>query len=96
MYQKKCNNHMQTILACITILSSLLNSGPFHGWFAVQFDKYNGSLYNIIIISIAVESLLWNILFLLTIFAVVNLFMSTKIPKRSEMLSNLAYSHILT
>ena len=94
--QGEFHGHTQIMLASITILSSLLNSGPFHGWLAVQFDKDNGSLHNIIIISIiAVGCLLWNILFLLTIFVVMNLFLSSKMPNRNKMKSNLAYSHIL-
>lgn len=86
---------LYTLLACLTIVSSLLNSGPFHGWFAVQFGQENSALYDVIMISIAVQSLLWNILFLLTVFIVMNLFMSSNIPRRNKMLSYVAYSHQL-
>ena len=76
------------------IVCSLLNSGPFHGWFALQF-KHNTGSYDMFMILIGFQSFLWSFLFLVTMYIVINLLILSNSNRKNQMLSYIAYQHQL-
>ena len=76
------------------VMISLLNSGPFHGWFALKFNE-DGMLYTLLRVSIGIDAFLWNLVFVLTIFIVMNLLILSTIRGRNKTSSYVAYSHQL-
>ena len=79
----------------MSIMFSLLNAGPFHGWFTIQFTEHNTIGYLALMVLLAGECIFWTLLFLMTLLIVVNLVLHTQIAERNKESSYVAYGHTL-